>query len=315
MYIIDETYFTGEISIPYLPTSRDAGRTAYYGMALAVQTSGENDLYTFINEKTAEYLRSMFGDRLGTELATFWDNWQNDDTYTFTEVLTIDDTTPRITWTELEGYSNADILFTSFMYTDQTGEVTVLTPTSDKRFNNQRTVVFKNVLDAGDIKLRITYTYPTTKVEYYISASINQTVIVFDRRKTEEPEERYRRLYNVLLPYTGNRKKSPIANYVWYWLQRDASNHATSQGEGDLNFTRASNSYEADKHVKQNAIRNKLIRAWNDMASMNRDVLQYMRCTHPHRYHHWTFNPFIFPYPTLRQNHKNLTSEQNWLNI
>lgn len=75
---------------------------------------------------------------------------------------------------------------------------------------------------------------------------------------TEIPAEIWDNLKKQLLIEIGPYKASPLANYVYYWLMRDARTKTTQAGESDSNFDNAEN-------VNNNY---KLVKAWNDMANM-----------------------------------------------
>jgi hypothetical protein len=70
-------------------------------------------------------------------------------------------------------------------------------------------------------------------------------------------------LKNHLLLEFGSVKKSPIANYVYFWMMRDAMTKTTVAGEADERFNNADN---------VNA-RRKFVKAWNDMVDMLGDFV------------------------------------------
>jgi hypothetical protein len=59
MILIDETYFTGELKLPNLPVNG-----AVSGVALALQTVGENNLDVFVDKYVTDYLVRLFGREL-----------------------------------------------------------------------------------------------------------------------------------------------------------------------------------------------------------------------------------------------------------
>ena len=72
-------------------------------------------------------------------------------------------------------------------------------------------------------------------------------------------------LKDKLLLQAGSYKSLPIANYVYYWLMRDARTKTTMAGEADPDFDHATNAND----------RYKLVKAWNDMADMTLRVQQW----------------------------------------
>jgi hypothetical protein len=65
-----------------------------------------------------------------------------------------------------------------------------------------------------------------------------------------------------LLVSYGSYKASPLANYVYYWVMRDARTKTTMAGEADPDFDNAGNANNG----------NKMVKAWNDMVNMTFDV-------------------------------------------
>ena len=60
MTLIDKTYFTGEITLPNIPTSAwDA--SGGVGVGLALQTVGENSLDVFVDKYVTDYLIKLLG--------------------------------------------------------------------------------------------------------------------------------------------------------------------------------------------------------------------------------------------------------------
>ena len=77
MILIDETYFVGELSLPNIRTS---GAGASGGVAMAMQTVGENNMDVFVDKYVIEYLVRLFGkeftqtflDELAASPAQIW---------------------------------------------------------------------------------------------------------------------------------------------------------------------------------------------------------------------------------------------------
>jgi hypothetical protein len=59
MLLIDETYFTGELSLPNLPSLGGSG-----GVALALRTVGGKSLAVFVDKYVSDYLVRLFGREL-----------------------------------------------------------------------------------------------------------------------------------------------------------------------------------------------------------------------------------------------------------
>lgn len=290
MLIINETYFTGEISIPQLPTSSIGDAIPRFGTKVMIQTAGENNLGTFIDEKTTEYLRLMFGEQLASDLIDSWYMYVGSTDTEDTELAILNSSTPVKTWVEIPNRV-VDILFSDFI-------VSTVTP---KILRHSDVKVYEWAVADITVKLKIRRGIPSV----YISGIPSSDITIFEHISTERPSEFLRIIFNSLLLYKGTRKCSPIANYVWFWLNRDSSNYTTSMGEADLNFTRASNAYEADKFLKQYSFSNKQIRAWNGMVSMNRDIMIMLRHMRHHITDYWI--------PTVHW--KALTSNINVYNI
>ena len=93
----------------------------------------------------------------------------------------------------------------------------------------------------------------------------------------ETPLEIWINLKGLLLTRAGSYKASPLAGYVYYWLMRDARTKTTQAGESDPNFDNAENVNNCYKMVK----------AWNDMASMALGVHKWF-CQHAREYERYT---------------------------
>lgn len=304
MLIIDETYFRAEIRIPQLPVSMTGENPAYYGMAMAIQTTGQNELYDFINDKVTEYLYKAFGRELSNDLINQYINWkENKDPYSVT-IAEITEEIPINEWIESEVTS--DIVF---------GDISIegCEKVSDVRIGEKREIVFKQLPDYTfydfnfNVKVDVDF---YGKVSYKIDSDrteipLGTVITIVDLRDKTEPEERFRELIKRLRPFHGKVNKSPLANYVYFWLNRDAYNFSTVTGEADLNFARASSAYETDKHIKQNTQRNKLVRAWNDMCALNIQLFTWLY-----------MKPYLFKdYRIPIENHKNLIRTINTFNI
>lgn len=265
MYIIDDTYFTGEISLPNLPVSGIGDDYAAYGMAKAMQTVGENNLLTFINNKTDEYLRSFFGARFADIINEAWAEYEDCTVEVENVLVTIDECYVRNTWIPYKS-TFADRIFSTFILSGGT-------LSTNKRFGSVLKLRF-DTETAAKIELRV---FPNNEFEVRVSDGVIPAEMqLTERHKRDAPDESIRGVLNVLLAYNGAVKVSPIANYVWYWVNRDAANGTTTMGEADLNFSRATNAYETDKYLKMAAIRNKLIRAWNNMVELNQSVIEHV---------------------------------------
>lgn len=292
MLLIDDTYFTGELSVPNLPTTRMADEFAYFGSAKMTQTAGENNLLTFIDNKVTEYLCSMFGEEFATTLIQEWMDYKEETEKTEEPLLVIQNTVTPNTWVSFEVPDNVDVLFSDFTVANFEKE-------KEERFGSVRTFTFKqeskrlrirlNANELGSVLINVnTIDFASIEVFHVVSASL--------------PSKPIRSLLNLLLSYNGNTKVSPAANYVYFWLNRDASNGTTAMGEADLNFSRASSAYEADKFIKINAMRNRLIRSWNGMIPLNRKIFSFIVSNHA-------------DYPTLKiLKGKELTTQINSFN-
>lgn len=155
MILIDQTYFKGELSLPILSVSNPCDEELD-GVALALQTVGENNLDGFVDKYVTDYLVRL----MGLEL-----------TQTFLAEIETD--SPAQIWTNLQ----------------------------------------------------------------------KQLLIQF-----------------------GTYKTSPLANYVYYWLMRDARTKTTTAGEADAEFDNA-------KNVNNQY---KLVKAWNDMANTTLRIQRWL---------------------------------------
>lgn len=288
MFFIDETYFKGELTIPQLPTSYIGEDEATYGTALMIQTSAENNLYNFIDTKTIEWLTYMYGEQLAQELCSLW-----------TAYLSAPTTKSEIIWEQ----SNPDVFYGEVIYETPYFMFDTFVPTgdilSDVTIGGVRTIGTSDGLtlvikDGVNVKLSNVRKTDADK-------SVSRTYIV----DADAIPNAIKGIISTVLVKKGNVKCSPIANYVYYWLNRDAQNNTTAMGEADLNFSRANNAYEADKFIKANAGRNRLIRAWNDMVAMNKNCIYYLR-NHMRELSGYSFRGM---------NHELLTSTQNVFNI
>ena len=154
MILIDRTYFVGELSLPNIPATTGGGASG--GVAMALQTVGENNLDVFVDKYVIDYLIRL----LGKELAQAF-------------LEEIEKPTPDQIWTDLK----------------------------------------------------------------------SQLLIKF-----------------------GSYNRSPLANYVYFMVSRDAVTKTTTGGEADPEFDFA-------KNVSNN---NKLIKAWNDMADMTIPIKRWI---------------------------------------
>jgi hypothetical protein len=291
MFLNLDTYFTGAISLPQLPVSRMGEEMESYGMAKMIQSVGETNLETYIDEKAAEYLRFMFGDDLCNDILSSWFDYILDTDEVETDILIIDDSTEKNVWIESE--INFDLLFSKLTSN-------LCAPTTDERFGLIRRIEFVKDNVKLKFKIRSNNTY-----SYYVSGDIVDPITIKEVHHISIPEEKICKVLNVVLSYTGNQKTSPVANYVWYHITKDGNNNTTSMGEADLNFSRATSAYEADKFLKTVTLRNKLITTWNNMVQMNKGVVTFIYA------HKDVFTGYVIPY----QNHKNLTETINSFNM
>ncbi len=95
------------------------------------------------------------------------------------------------------------------------------------------------------------------------------TVIFLKEISEPSPDEIWTNLRDQLLIVTVPYKASPLANYVYYWLMRDARTKTTQAGEADPTFDNAINANNNYKMVK----------AWNDMVDMTFDIDKWF-CNH-----------------------------------
>jgi hypothetical protein len=268
MFIIDENVFTGEVSIPQLAVSRVLGSLPTYGSAKAIQTSGENNLDVFVDEKTTEYLRLMFGESLCEALAQAWFEYVSNDSKVSTLIHEVDDTFTRNEWVDVV-HTGFDIKFSEAVL--EQAEVIAINVVL--RFGKTKITDWK----IGDVTLKLRVRDDGSLSIFVTEGVITGTLTLKNEFNPQRPSEPFRKLINVLLPYKGAQPVSPIANYVWFHLTRDASNGTTAMGEADLNFSRSTSASETDKYLKSIGTRNKLIRAWNGMAEMNVNVVAFLR--------------------------------------
>lgn len=288
MFFIDETYFKGELTIPQLPTSYIGEDEATYGTALMIQTSAENNLYNFIDTKTIEWLTYMYGEQLAQELCSLW-----------TLYLANPDTKSEIVWEQ----SNPDVFYNEVIFETPHFMFDNFVPTgnilSDVTIGGVRTIGTSDSLTlviTDGVNVKLSNIRKTTADKNVSRLYIDDAGAIPDVIKG---------IISTFLIQKVSVKCSPIANYVYYWLNRDAQNNTTAMGEADLNFSRANNAYEADKFIKANAGRNRLIRAWNDMVEMNKNCIRYLR-NHMGELRGYSFRGM---------NHELLTSTQNVFNI
>ena len=98
----------------------------------------------------------------------------------------------------------------------------------------------------------------------------------------EGPGEIWINLKNQLLIKIGDYKASPLSNYTYYWIMRDARTSTTIAGEAAPGFDNANSAN----------IGSKLEKAWNDMVDMTENVINYVFDEHFEDYK---------PYLSLRQ--------------
>ena len=300
MLFLDDQYFTGEISIPNLPSSRMQDEYAFYGSAQMIQTSSENNLLVFVDNKVTEYLRLMFSDSLADELAQDWFEYLLENNKIKTSILSVDNSIQRNMWDTitLPNGIDADLIFQSF---DVSG-IDNITPKTE-RFGG---IAITTLTHADfSIKIRVKSSVAESVDVYVSDGNIDTAFAINDVRSATLPRLEFRMLLNELLSYNGKTKVSPMANYVYYWLNRDGNNGTTAMGEADLNFSRASSAYEADKRLKSAAATNRLIRSWNDMVISNKRIIMFLRVN----------SELYTQYNICGTHWKNLTSTQNVFNL
>lgn len=214
----------------------------------------------------------MYGEELAADLALAWELYVTDEVIPIPRSMAYISSQTSLNVTTRVYTGVIDLIFDSItLAVDSTG--IEMKPSKTVRFNNTITYVFDiNVMQ--QIKVIVDTKGVSVVIKGYTPLSSGYSIR--KSRRQAAPTNAFCGLINSFLTYKGTRKVSPIANYVYYWLNRDASNGTTAMGESDLNFSRATNSYETDKHLKVNATRNRLIRAWNDMCMMNKAVVEYL---------------------------------------
>jgi len=266
MFIINENLFVGEIAIPQLAVSRVLGSLPTYGSAKAIQTSGENNLDVFVDTKTTEYLRLMFGD-FAKQLAQTWFLYDSDDIVVQDVLTSFDNDVERKGWQRFP--ISFDLTFEDLVVINRDKTVPF---TEEVRFDT--TKVYKCMIGEVNVVIRIDHLY---SMNLWVDEGLLEDVVLIKSvHKSLIPTPFERKVYNVLLPYNGHQQTSPIANYVWYHLNADARNYSTTMGDADLNFANAI-SGKAGMEMKAISVRNKLINAWNQMANMNLNVVSFIR--------------------------------------
>ena len=301
MLLLTPSYFQGDIAIPQLPVSRINEDNALYGTALAIQSTGENNLLTYIDTKITEYLYKTFGDKLGNKILAhveanggkvFIDTVVNINSAALDYQMGINvdvDVEPLIP------YLRKDVTFNAFRVND--GFDDVLTKISDEWIGRARVITYKilpngtdfdgehfvirYVLnDANNISTLKSFRYigeviasssHPTDLSLLLKANVKTTPIGSPLERTKE-DIVLDGLLSALMYQDGKVLRSPMANYVYYWLNRDGFLNATATGEADLNFSRATSAYETDKLIKVENQNKMLVRAWNDMVDMNRTM-------------------------------------------
>lgn len=79
----------------------------------------------------------------------------------------------------------------------------------------------------------------------------------------------YADLTAMLFKVNGTSKISPVANYIYYWYMRNAASKTTGTGE---KVVKAENAVDNSAHLKA-------MRAWNEMVSMNKKIVDYLSST------------------------------------
>jgi hypothetical protein len=114
----------------------------------------------------------------------------------------------------------------------------------------------------------------------------------------ENPDKIWVNLKNQLLLKFGSYKASPLACYVYYWLMRDARSTTTIVGEAQPKFDNANNAN----------IGIKLIKAWNNMTNMTKNVVNYVFCLH-----YSDYEPYLKDCKCV--DHVDLTTKINAFNL
>jgi hypothetical protein len=81
------------------------------------------------------------------------------------------------------------------------------------------------------------------------------------------PDQIWLDIKNQLLTHFGSHKASPLANYVYFMVMRDATTKTTQGGEADPDFDFAQNVSNRYKYVN----------AWNWMADMTAHIERWLR--------------------------------------
>ena len=295
MFIIDETVFTGDIAIPQLPSSRINEDWATYGAAKVIQSVGETNLGTFIDDYTTSYLRLMLGDTLCNLLAETWFEYTQEIGKFQTLALIIDDTTDKNIWFPIDLVF--DINFSNLTLDGNK-------PTIERRFGESRRFIW-TLSETLTVKARLRSDSDVAEVYISTTSPIINEMFLEEVHNIGMPSFALCKLLNKLVFFNGEKKCSPIANYVYYHLNKDAQNGTTVMGEADMNFSRATSAYEADKYLKTISARNRLINAWNDMSIMNISLSKFLAENHE------LYSTYNIPF----QNHKYLCKTINSFNL
>lgn len=298
MFLLNDTYFTGETNIPNLPKENQEEDYTFYGSAYMTQTAGETNLKTFIDNKVTEYLNKFFGSTLTEAIAQDWFDHQVETEKVETLIINVLPETEKKKWVSFDLPEDVDI---DFLF--QNFAVDGLTLNSETFFGTTRIQEWGN---NNGVLIRLRVKQQQNKIEVFVNdTNFDSAIAIKDVRSAAVPRKFIRDLLNVLMYYNGEVKVSPMANYVYYWLNRDAANGTTATGEADLNFSRASSAYEADKRIKAEAITNRLVRSWNGMCDMNKKVISFLANNSVEANN----------YSVTSTNWRNLTSYQNKLNL
>ena len=307
--------FQGEIAIPQLAVSRVEDNPAEYGTALAVQTAGENNLEVYINEKVVEYCESFFGKSIAQDVLILIEKRQIGNGFDFKRLYTpVDEVSvplslgeKRITDLTNNKIVRPEAVFNIYRHYDQKyNAVSIksdtwsgttrrifgeMIPTNVNEFQKENVLITLEFDNRFVIREISVYRYAQDESEYAnptLHPDTGYTVEMYDFDNAymsypltdtdiTEYDIAIRGLLRRLTFHRANRVMSPLANYVYYWLFRDAILTTTATGEADLNFSRATNAYEMDKLKKDVNAMNKLIRSWNGMVTLNKDVVLWAR--------------------------------------
>ena len=296
MLLLDNTYFVGELRIPQLPTSRVGEEWADFGTAKMIQATAENELLTFIDLYVHEYLVKLLGTELAEDLINaitagtnnvavlgFLGDFimlppPNRNDHWAVPLHTVTKIDPQtfefVTMSMIRSVGMLQDLFTFVLQkTERTANSVVFTfETRNHSFTSTLPSTFESRLEVtpnGAIIRFPNQNFQSTWGSWQLSLQGRQLDV--------DNFPYFAGLRDALMYNVGSVRVSPMAHYVWWQLHRDAANYTTQMGEADLNFARATVAYEADKTLKVNAMRNRLVNVWNKMGTAQTKVMNYVR--------------------------------------